>query len=428
METYLVGGAVRDELLGLPVNDRDWVVVGASVEQMLEKGYRLVGQDFPVFLHPDSGEEYALARTERKSGRGYKGFVVDADPSVTLEEDLQRRDLTINAMARDSAGQLIDPFGGSRDIDSRTLRHVSPAFLEDPLRVLRVARFAARFADRGFTIADETLELMQAIVRSGEMSALVGERVWYEMHTALSGNDPVVFIDTLRDCGALAAVLPEVDKLFGVPQPPQWHPEVDTGIHTMMCLAQASRMSERADVRFATLLHDIGKGLTPPEKWPSHHAHEKLGADAIEKVCDRLRTPNGYRDLARLSSLYHTQCHRIRELRPSTILKLLSALDAFRRPERVEHFLLVCEADSRGRTGFEQRPYPQADILRTAMSAAQAVQAPSVIAGMPEKHRHDGEKIRSQMEKQRINAISNALASQGSSDEKQALKDITSRD
>ncbi len=411
METYLVGGAVRDELLGLPVNDRDWVVVGASVEQMLENGYRLVGQDFPVFLHPESGEEYALARTERKSGRGYKGFVVNADPSVTLEEDLQRRDLTINAMARDSAGQLIDPFGGSRDIDSRTLRHVSPAFVEDPLRVLRVARFAARFAERGFTIADETRELMQTIVSSGELAHLAGERIWYEMHTALSDNDPVVFVTTLRDCGALAAVLPEVDRLFGVPQPPQWHPEVDTGIHTLMCLAQASGMSERADVRFATLLHDIGKGLTPPQNWPSHHGHEKLGADAIEKLCDRLRTPNGFRDLARLGSLYHTQCHRIRELRPSTVLKLLSALDAFRRPERVEHFLTVCEADSRGRTGFEQTPYPQADILRTAMAAAQAIQAKHVIAGMPESHRSNGEKIRRQMEQHRLVAIREALES-----------------
>jgi len=405
MEIYLVGGAVRDELLDLPVTDRDWVVVGATVDEMLALGYRLVGHDFPVFLHPETGEEYALARTERKTAPGYKGFAISADPSVTLEEDLQRRDLTINAMARNSDGELVDPYGGSADLESRTLRHVSPAFVEDPLRVLRVARFAARFAPHGFLIADETRDLMRQIADSGELQHLVAERVWYEIHTALSGNDPVIFFNILRECGALRDVLPEVDRLFGVPQPPKWHPEIDTGLHTMMCLELATRLSDRADVRFAVLVHDVGKGLTPEDSWPHHYAHEKLGVPAVEELCDRLRTPNSFRDLARLGSLYHTQCHRIQELRPATILRLLSALDAFRRPERVEHFLAVCEADARGRTGFEEQAYPQADILRRAMRAASAVDPRAAIANMPEQHRGNGERIKAHIEKQRLQAI-----------------------
>lgn len=416
METYLVGGAVRDELLGLPVTDHDWVVVGATVDDMLTRGYRLVGHDFPVFLHPETGEEYALARTERKTAPGYKGFVISADPSVTLEEDLQRRDLTINAMARNSDGELVDPYGGSADITSRTLRHVSPAFIEDPVRVLRVARFAARFAAQGFTIADETLDLMRQIARSDELQHVVAERVWYEIHTALSGDNPVVFFNVLRECDALPDVLPEVDRLFGIPQPAKWHPEIDTGLHTLMCLEQATRLSSRADVRFAVLVHDVGKGLTPEDNWPHHYAHEKLGVAAVEALCDRLRTPNSFRDLARLGSLYHTQCHRIQELRPTTVLKLLSALDAFRRPERVEHFLAVCESDARGRTGFEDQPYPQADILRKAMAVASAVDPGTVIAGMPEQHRNNGERIKAQIDRHRLRAIQQTFGTNNSDD------------
>ncbi len=367
MEIYKVGGAVRDKLLGIPVKDTDWVVVGSSPEEMEKLGYRPVGRDFPVFIHPETNEEYALARTERKSGKGYKGFVFHTSREITLEEDLARRDLTINAMAEDANGNLIDPFKGARDLEDRVLRHVSPAFVEDPLRVLRVARFAARF---GFRIAPETMQLMGEISQSGELEALTPERVWAEMESALSEKYPARFYLTLRACGALCVLVPEIDCLFGVPQPPEYHPEIDCGLHTIMVLTQASRLTEDTQVRFAALVHDLGKGSTPREEWPKHHGHEARGATIIDKLCQRLRIPNDYRDLAMLAARYHLDCHRIREMRPETVLDKLNALDAFRRPERFEKFLLACKADVRGRTGFEDNDYPQADYLRQALQLA----------------------------------------------------------
>lgn len=370
MKTYLVGGAVRDKLLGLPLKDRDYVVVGATPAEMEALGFKLVGQDFPVFLHPETKYEYALARTERKTGRGYKGFAVYAAPDVTLEQDLARRDLTINAMAESEAGELIDPFGGAGDLERGILRHVSPAFVEDPLRVLRVARFAARF---GFTIAEETRELMRRLVDAGEMEALVPERVWIEIERALGENDPARFLQVLRDCGALARLLPEVDRLFGVPQPPEYHPEVDTGVHTLLVLTQAARLSRDTRVRFAALMHDVGKGLTPAAEWPRHIGHEGRGVTLIQTLAQRLRVPNEHRDLAVLVARDHGNAHRAGELTPSTLLKLLEGLDAFRKPARVEAFLLACEADARGRPGFEQRPYPQSARVRAAFEAARAI-------------------------------------------------------
>ena len=378
MEIYLVGGAVRDKLLGMAVKDRDWVVVGATPEEMTTHGYKMVGADFPVFLHPDTKEEYALARTERKSGRGYKGFTVYAGADVTLEQDLARRDLTINAMAEDSAGRLFDPFHGAADLKRGILRHVSPAFAEDPLRVLRVARFAARF---GYPVAPETLALMQTIVAAGEMETLVAERVWSEMERALGEKQPVRFFEVLRECGALQRLLPELDALFGVPQPPEHHPEIDTGVHTFMVLAQAARLSPDPRVRFAALVHDLGKGATPAAQWPKHHGHEQRSVALVRAVCERLRVPNEFRDLAVLVARYHAHCHRAAELRDDTLLETLEALDAFRRPERVEAFVLACEADARGRTGYEDRLYPQADIFRRAFDAARAVDTAALAAG-----------------------------------------------
>jgi tRNA nucleotidyltransferase (CCA-adding enzyme) len=377
MEIYLVGGAVRDKRLGLPVKDRDWVVVGATPEAMTAQGYKMVGADFPVFLHPDTKEEYALARTERKSGRGYKGFTVYAGADVTLEQDLARRDLTINAMAEDSAGRLIDPFQGAADLKRGILRHVSPAFAEDPLRVLRVARFAARF---GYPVASETHALMQAIVAAGEMEALVAERVWAELERALGEKQPVRFFEVLRECGALQRLLPELDALFGVPQPPAHHPEIDTGVHTFMVLAQAALLTADARVRFAALVHDLGKGTTPLAQWPTHPGHEQRSVALVRALCARLRAPNEFRDLAVLVARYHAHCHRAAELRDDTLLETLEALDAFRRPERVEAFVLACEADARGRTGHEDRPYPQADIFRRAFVAARAVDTAAIAA------------------------------------------------
>lgn len=406
MKTYLVGGAVRDTLLGLRDADRDWVVVGATPEQMHDAGYSPVGRDFPVFLHPSSKEEYALARTERKSGKGYKGFTVYAEPTVTLEEDLQRRDLTINAMAQDADGRLIDPWGGQADLDARTLRHVSAAFAEDPLRVLRVARFAARFNDQGFSVAEETLALMRAMSKSGELAALTPERVWREIDTALHGPNPRVFIETLHDCGALLVLLPEVENLFGVPQVAKWHPEVDTGLHILTSLDQACLLSNDAEVRFAVLMHDVGKALTPKENWPHHYGHEQLGVDVIAAACRRLRAPTGYADLARVSSLYHTHCHRAPELKLSTMLKVLDALDAFRRPERMEKFLLVCEADARGRTGFEDRDYANAQILRDAWSRANAISVPELLKANPvPPGPQAGEMIKKHLAMARLEAI-----------------------
>ena len=403
MNIYQVGGSVRDELLGLPVADRDWVVVGATPERMEALGYRRVGKDFPVFLHPDTREEYALARTERKTAPGYKGFAVDAAPDVTLEDDLRRRDLTINAMARAADGTLIDPYHGADDLTARRLRHVSPAFAEDPVRILRVARFAARFAPLGFEIADETLALMRAMIEAGEVDALVPERVWAELVRALGERRPAHFFETLRACGALPRLLPELDQLFGVPQPRQHHPEIDTGIHVMQVLNRAADLSGDTRVRFAALLHDLGKGTTPPEEWPRHVAHEARGLALIEGLCRRLRVPNDHRALALLVAKYHGICHRAAELRHTTVLELLQGLDAFRRPERFELFLLACEADSTGRPGREQQGYPQAELLRRCLQAAAAVDAtPLASEGLK------GEALADSLRRLRIGAIRTA--------------------
>ena len=409
MKTYLVGGAVRDTLLGFTTSDRDWVVVGASVAQMLDAGFSQVGKDFPVFLHPQTKEEHALARTERKTGPGYTGFAFNADPSVTLEEDLLRRDLTVNAIAQDKDGNLIDPFGGVQDIEERVLRHVSAAFTEDPLRVLRVARFAARFAPLGFRIADETMALMRQLSSSGELQHLVAERVWQEMEKALRTAAPAEFFRSLRECGALQIILPEVDNLFGVPQPPQHHPEIDTGIHVMMCVEQATQLSEDPVVRFATLVHDLGKAATPKDNWPHHHGHELLGVALIDTVCARLRVPKKYQQVARLVSQFHTHCHRAQELRADTILRLLESLDAFRRPAQVEQFLLACEADSRGRTNFEDRAYPQAELLRGALTAAQAVKTAEVLEDLKPAGDKANEAIKAAIARVRTAAIAKAI-------------------
>jgi tRNA nucleotidyltransferase (CCA-adding enzyme) len=373
MQVYLVGGAVRDSLLGLPVRERDWVVVGSTRGELLRLGYREVGNDFPVFLHPDTHEEYALARLERKTGPGYRGFDVQFGPEVTLEEDLARRDLTINAIAQAADGALVDPYGGRRDIDARILRHVSDAFVEDPVRILRVARFAARFAPLGFRVAPETLELMRAIVARHELDALVPERVWQETEKALREQRPGEFFSVLRSCGALAKIFPEIDALFGVPQPPQWHPEIDTGVHTLMVLEQAVVLGADPEVRFAALVHDLGKGTTPPAEWPKHHGHEERSVALIEALAARLRVPGNYRELAVIVARYHGIVHRALELRPGTVLDFLEGSDAFRRPTRFAQALLACEADARGRTGFEARPYPQRALLSAARDAAAAV-------------------------------------------------------
>jgi len=373
LQVYLVGGAVRDRRLGREVTERDWVVVGASPAEMERRGFKPVGKDFPVFLHPQTKEEYALARTERKTAPGYRGFAFHAAPDVTLEDDLRRRDLTINAMAETPDGELIDPFGGAQDLERRLLRHVSPAFAEDPVRILRLARFAARYHDLGFRVASETLALCRQMVKAGEVDALVPERVWAEMAKALLEPAPDVFIQVLRDCGALARLLPEVDRLFGIPQPPQHHPEVDTGVHVLLALRQAARLSDDLCVRFAVLVHDLGKGTTPASELPRHRGHEHRGVPLVEAVCQRLRVPTACRDLGRLVAKLHLHCHMALELRPQTVLRLFEQLDAFRRPERVEQFVLACEADARGRTGLEDRPYPQRDYLHQAYAAASAV-------------------------------------------------------
>jgi tRNA nucleotidyltransferase (CCA-adding enzyme) len=379
MEIYLVGGAVRDNLLNLPVEERDWVVIGETNESMIRHGFRPVGKDFPVFLHPDSHEEYALARTERKTAPGYRGFAVDAAPDVTLEQDLLRRDLTINAMAMTADGRLVDPYGGRADLEKRILRHVSPAFAEDPVRILRIARFAARYQPLGFTIAPETLALMQRMVAAGEADFLVPERVWAELAKALKEPGPAAFFRTLRDCGALAAIFPEIDRLFGVPQPEKHHPEIDTGVHTLMCLEQAARLSAKPVVRFAALTHDLGKGVTPKDNWPHHYAHEQLGLDVLEAMCARLRIPNAFKTLAQQVARYHTHCHRAFELRPATLADTLAALNAFKPRHALDDFLLACEADARGRRGFEERPYPQAEFMRGAARAGAAADTVAVL-------------------------------------------------
>lgn len=381
METYLVGGAVRDELLDLPVTERDWVVVGSTPAEMLDAGYTQVGKDFPVFLHPQTREEYALARTERKRGHGYTGFSLEFDPGVTLEEDLRRRDLTVNAMARDSDGELVDPYGGRDDLDARQLRHVSEAFAEDPLRVLRTARFAARFAHLDFTVAPETRELMAEIVRQGELAYLPTERVWVEMERAFREGNPAVFIRELRECEALRALLPEVDALFGVPQRADYHPEIDTGIHTLMVLEQAARLSRDSRLAFAALTHDLGKAVTPEQVLPSHRGHEQAGLPLLETLCDRLKVPGAHRRLARIVCEYHLLSHRAGELRGKTVLRMLEAAGAFREGDLFEMFVLACEADSRGRLGMEVRDYPQGDYLREAAAVARGVTASSLADG-----------------------------------------------
>ncbi len=374
MKIFLVGGAVRDRLLGLPVHDRDYVVVGGQPQDLLDLGYKPVGKDFPVFLHPQTGEEYALARTERKTGRGYHGFAFDTAADVTLEDDLRRRDLTINAIAEDESGVLIDPFGGVADLRDRVLRHVSPAFAEDPVRVLRVARFAARFAARGFRIADETLALMRQIVQAGEVDQLQTERVWAETHKALGEPVPSAFLHALRNCGALKVLFPEVDALFGVPQRAEYHPEIDTGIHTGMVLDMAARLAPGdALIGWCALTHDLGKALTPADKLPSHPAHEHAGLAPVVALCTRLKVPNEYAALAQLVCRLHLLAHTAFQLRPATVLGLFEQLDAFRKTGRLEQFLLACEADKRGRLGLEESDYPQARFLRSAFAAARQV-------------------------------------------------------
>ncbi|ELG4676984.1 multifunctional CCA addition/repair protein [Vibrio cholerae] len=400
MQIYLVGGAVRDQLLQLPVYDRDWVVVGSSPQAMLAAGFQAVGKDFPVFLHPNSKEEHALARTERKTGVGYTGFACHYAPDVTLEDDLLRRDLTINAMAQDNSGQLIDPYGGQRDLAAKVLRHVSPAFVEDPLRVLRVARFAAKLHHLGFTVAKETMQLMAKIAQSGELQHLTAERVWQEWHKSLSTHHPEVFLQVLRDCGALEVVLPEIDRLFGVPQPEKWHPEIDTGIHTLMVAKQAARLSESLPVRFAAQVHDLGKGVTPPSEWPSHKLHCHTGLNIIESLCERIRVPNEFRDLALAVCAQHSNIHRADELKPATKLKVLGLLDVWRKPERLEQVLLCCEADHRGRLGLESEPYPQREIFLRAYQAALGVEVQAVIADG-----FQGKQIKEELDKRRVSAI-----------------------
>lgn len=407
MKIYLVGGAVRDSLLGLPVTEKDWVVVGATPENLLAQGYQQVGKDFPVFLHPVSRDEYALARTERKSGKGYTGFVCHAAPDVTLEQDLLRRDLTINAIARTEQGNLIDPYHGRRDLENRLLRHVSDAFSEDPLRVLRVARFAARFAHLGFQIAEETMALMQKMAHEGELAYLTPERVWKETEKALGTSSPDVYFQVLRDCGALAVLFPEIDNLYGVPAPAKWHPEIDTGIHTMMTVAMAARLSPEIDVRFATLCHDLGKGLTPPELWPRHHGHGPAGVKLVEALCQRLRVPNPIRDLAKLVAEYHDLVHTVQVLQPKTLLKLFDAIDVWRKPQRLEQLALTSEADARGRAGFEENPYPQGDYLREAFRVASQVSSAAVVADG-----FTGIEVRNELARRRTHALADWKAQQ----------------
>lgn len=400
MQRYLVGGAVRDQLLDIEVYDRDWVVVGSTPEELLNKGYTAVGKDFPVFLHPESKEEHALARTERKVGSGYTGFECYFAADVTLEEDLLRRDLTINAMAQDPDGTIIDPFNGQRDLNDRILRHVSQAFTEDPLRVLRVARFAAKLHHLGFSVADETIELMRHIANSGELEHLTAERVWQEWHKSLSTQDPQVFLSVLKQCDALKVVLPEIDALFGVPQPEKWHPEIDTGIHTLMVAKQAALLSESLPVRFASQVHDLGKGITPESEWPSHKMHCHTGLKLIKSLCERVRIPNEYRDLALMVCEQHSNIHRAAELRPETKLKVLNKFDVWRKPERLQDILICCMADSRGRTGFEDIDYPQKAIFEQAYKAALSVNVQDII-----KDGFKGADIRTEMEMRRVEAI-----------------------
>ena len=400
MKIYLVGGAVRDQLLELPVQEKDWLVLGSTLDEMIANGFKPVGKDFPVFLHPETGEEYALARTERKTAPGYHGFLFHADPSVTVEEDLLRRDLTVNAIAKTEDGTLIDPYGGITDIQKKILRHVSPAFAEDPVRVLRVARFAARWFHLGFTVADETLSLMKTMVQAGEVNALVAERVWQECDRALGERNPQVFFQVLRDCGALAIIFPEVDALFGVPQPAQHHPEIDSGIHTLLVLHQCAMLTADKTARFAALCHDLGKALTPPSVLPRHIGHEPKSESLVMALCERLGVPNEYREMAVRVALYHTHCHRAFELRASTVVELFQNLDLFRRPQRLEPFLMACEADARGRTGFEQCDYQPTTYLRALWQACAAVRSDGI-----DSARFQGKRFGEELLRLRIAAV-----------------------
>ncbi|CAA0120656.1 Multifunctional CCA protein [BD1-7 clade bacterium] len=400
METYLVGGAVRDKALGLDIKDSDWIVVGATPQAMIDQGYQAVGKDFPVFLHPKTKEEYALARIERKMGIGYTGFDCYFQPDVTLEQDLERRDLTINAMAESSDGELFDPYNGMQDLTQRKLRHVSKAFAEDPLRILRVARFAARFHHLGFSVAKETQTLMQTMSTEEELLAISPERIWRETEKALSTANPDIYIQVLRDCGALKILFPEIDAMFGVPQTETHHPEIDTGIHTLMVLQQASRLTDNIDIRFAALVHDLGKGITPANLLPKHHGHENTGKPLVKALCQRLKVPKKAQQLAEVVCENHLLSHRLFELRPATIHKLLKKLDAFRNPERVDAFLMACEADSRGRLGFEERPYPQANYLRACFAACHSIDARQL-----QQQGFEGKALGEAIERERSRAI-----------------------
>ncbi|MCP4957571.1 MAG: multifunctional CCA addition/repair protein [Photobacterium aquimaris] len=404
MQTYLVGGAVRDTLLGLPITDQDWVVVGTTPTAMLDLGYEQIGTDFPVFLHPQTKQEYALARTERKSGHGYTGFTCYAAADVTLEQDLLRRDLTINAIAQDQHGQLVDPYHGKHDLEHKILRHVSPAFSEDPLRVLRVARFAARFAHLGFTIAAETMALMQEIVISGELANLTPERVWKEWQKSLSSDDPHIFLTVLRQCGALAVIMPEIDALFGVPQPPKWHPEIDCGIHTLLVAKQAALLSDSTTIRFAAQVHDLGKALSPKDDLPHHKTHCRDGIKPIKKLCQRIKVPNEYRDLALLVCAQHTKIHHAQEMRANTFITIFDQIDGWRKPERISQLATCCRADARGRQGLEDTLYPQADILIAVFDIAQAVSVKPIIAAG-----FTGADIKHQLAQSRIAAVDDYL-------------------
>lgn len=400
MKVYLVGGAVRDKLLGLPISDRDYVVVGTTPEAMLAQGFQQVGKDFPVFLHPKTHEEYALARTERKIGSGYTGFSCYSAPDVTIEDDLLRRDLTINAIAQSDTGELVDPHHGVCDLKNRVLRHVSDAFLEDPLRVLRVARFAARYYVQGFRVAPETMALMQSMSESGELSHLTPERVWTETHKALMSNSPQVYFEVLRECGALAVLFPEIDNLFGVPAPEKWHPEVDTGIHILMVMRVVATLSKDIDVRFAALCHDLGKGLTPKAVWPSHPQHGEAGIPLIIDLCERYKIPTSTKDLACLAAKYHDMIHVINKLSAADIVGIFDGLDSWRKPERISQLSLVSEADARGRGGLEKQAYPQGIFLRQSYEIAKAVAVKSII-----EQGIQGAQIREELTKQRIQAV-----------------------
>jgi tRNA nucleotidyltransferase (CCA-adding enzyme) len=403
MKTYLVGGAVRDALLDLPIEERDWLVVGSSPGQMLDAGYRPVGKDFPVFIHPESGEEYALARTERKSGRGHGDFTFHADPEVTVEEDLLRRDFTINAIAQDDCGVLIDPYGGQQDLNARIIRHVSDAFVEDPLRVLRAARFAARFRHLGFTIAEETMQLMAQVVANGELEYLSAERIWQETQKSLSEGSPRTYIEVLRECGALAVLLPEVDCLFGIPQRADYHPEIDTGLHILMALDKAADLSDWPEVRYAVLVHDLGKGVTPDEVLPRHIGHEENGVPLVEAVSKRLRVPRRFIKLAIAVTRFHLMCHKIETLRPKTILKLLKGVDIFRNPDQLDLFLEACEADARGRANFEDTPYLSTTWIKSLVEELSSLN--SLTTGELIKAGFEGAALGEAIDKQRLEII-----------------------